>query len=109
MSKSPPPLPFLLTDRSNDLTFHTGHGSQRASVGSKLGMHILGLIIALLLARQIYLTITVGKIQDEGVWYPLAALTELIAVFLFSAPGLVPDKKDLIETHDKDPDSTSMN
>ena len=77
-------------------------------------MHVLGLIIVLLLTRQIYLTITVTKIQDEGVWYPLAALTELIAVCLFSVPGLVPNKKGTVEkgtveTHDKDPEATLTN
>jgi hypothetical protein len=88
-------------------------GSQRASVGTTHGMHVLGLIIALLLVREIYLTITVGKIPNEAVWYPLAALTEIIAVFLFSVPGLVPDKHDMIASQqgqyvNKDPEATAM-
>jgi hypothetical protein len=90
---------------------HADHGSQRASVGTKHGIHVLGVIIALLLIREIYLTITVGKIPDEAVWYPLAALTELIAVFLFSIPGLVPEQREVVETQNqyaKNPESTAM-
>ena len=74
-------------------------------------MHVLALIIIFLLVRQIYLTITVGKQQSEGVWYPLAALTELIAVFLFITPGLVPDKRDMMalqNQYEKDPETTEM-
>lgn len=86
------------------------HGPERGSFGTSHGMHILALIIILLLIREIYLTITVGKKQSEGVWYPLAALTELIAVFLFATPGLVPDKSDMIALNqfEKDPDTTEM-
>jgi hypothetical protein len=64
-----------------------------------------------LLIREIYLTITVGKIVHEAAWYPLAALTELIAVFLFAVPGLVPDKREMKEAQgqlDKDTDATPM-
>lgn len=74
-------------------------------------MHVLAVIISLLLMREIYLTITVGKKQIEAEWYPLAALTEIIAVFLFNVPGLVPDKKDVIATqqqYEKDPEATEM-
>ena len=76
------------------------------------GMRFLLLIVAFLLVREIYLTITVGKIPDEAVWYPLAALTELIAVFLFSVPGLVPEKKDMVATQNrsdnKNPEGTML-
>ena len=89
------------------------HGSQRASVGTKHGMHVLGLIIGFLLIREIYLVIIVGKIPNEAVWYPLAALTELLAVSLYIVPGLVPDKRAMVagstnDQYDKAPDSTPM-
>jgi hypothetical protein len=88
------------------------HGSQRASVGSSHGIHVLFVIIVLLLIREIYLTITVGKTLKEAEWYPLAALTELLAVFLFSVPGLVPNKRDVMATQqqqlEKDPEATEL-
>ena len=75
-------------------------------------MHVLGLIIVFLLVREVYLTVTVGKVPDEAVWYPLAALTELLAVFLFAVPGLVPNKKDVMDAQqgqlDKNPESNAM-
>jgi len=89
----------------------TSNDSQRASVGTTYGINFLGSIIGLLLAREIFLTITVGKIVDEGAWYPLAALTELIAVFFFAVPGLVPDKREMMAAQgqlDKDNDATPM-
>ena len=60
-------------------------------------MHVLGLIIVLLLIRQIYIVATVNRVPHEAVWYPLAALTELLAVFLFAVSGLVPNKKDVLD------------
>lgn len=74
-------------------------------------MHVLAVIIILLLIREIYLTITVGKKQIEAEWYPLAALTEVLVVFLYNVPGLVPDKKDVIATqkqYEKDPEATEL-
>jgi hypothetical protein len=75
-------------------------------------MLFLGLVVALLLVREIFLTVTVGKVPSEGVWYPLAALTELLVVFLFGVPGLVPDKRDVVATQrgqfEKDPETTEM-
>lgn len=87
------------------------HGLERGSVGTTHGMHVLAAIIVFLLIRQVYLTVTVGKMQNENVWYPLAALTELLAVLLFVTPGLVPDKKDVMaqqNQYEKDPETTEM-
>jgi len=87
---------------------------QRTSFGATYGMYILCLIVIFLLIREIYLTIsTLNNVshQDEAVWYPLAALPELLAVFLFAVPGLVPDKRDLVTyAHgpQKDPESTEL-
>lgn len=77
-------------------------------------MYILCLIVIFLLIREIYLTIsTLNNVshQDEAVWYPLAALPELLAVFLFAVPGLVPDKRDLVayaHGSQKNPESTEL-
>lgn len=76
-------------------------------------MYILCLIVIFLFIREIYLTITTvnNSRQDEAVWYPLAALPELLAVFLFAVPGLVPDKRELIahaRGHEKDPETTEL-
>lgn len=59
-------------------------------------MYTLCIIVILLLIREIYLTATINKIQSEGSWYPLAALPELLAVFLFAVPNLVPDKREFV-------------
>ncbi|KAF9644902.1 hypothetical protein BDM02DRAFT_3149699 [Thelephora ganbajun] len=78
---------------------------QGTSFGTTYGMYILCLIVIFLLIREIYLTATISSIsrQNEAVWYPLAALPELLAVFLFAVPGLVPEKKDLIaRAHDQE-------
>jgi len=83
---------FLIRSGSSGSGYH----SQGASIGSKNGLHILAFVIILLLVREVYLTITVGKKQVEAVWYPLAALTELIAVLSFAIPGLVPEKRDMV-------------
>jgi hypothetical protein len=85
-----------------------GRGSQRASVGTTHGIHILAIVILLLVVREVYLTITVGKIQHEPVWYPLAALTELIAVCFFSVPGLVPQKGEQDDYINNKTDETLM-
>jgi len=84
---------------------------RRGSVppGAAHGGYILCLVVILLLVREIYLTATIGNIsrQNEPVWYPLAALPELIAVFLFAVPGLVPEKRDLV-AREKDFETTEM-
>lgn len=39
------------------------------------------------------MTVTIGDVikqNNEAFWYPLIALPELLAVFLFTTPGLVP-------------------
>lgn len=95
--------PPLLHDQR--LTLHTASAS---SIGTSHGIHFLGLIITLLLIREIFLTVEIGKIPSEGLWYPFAALTELLAVFFFVTPGLVPEKRDLVATRnqfDKNPDT----
>lgn len=77
-------------------------------------MRVLCLIVIFLLIREIYLTtVTISTVshQNEAAWYPLAALPELLAVFLFAVPGLVPEKRELIaraHEHEKDPEATEL-
>jgi len=77
-------------------------------------MYILCLIVGFLLIREIYLTATISNIshQNEAAWYPLAALPELLAVFLFAVPDLVPQKRDLVARaqngRGKDPEATGL-
>jgi len=84
---------------------------QNTSFGATYGMYILCLIVIMLLIREIFLTATINNIshQHESVWYPLAALPELLAVLLFAVPGLVPQKKDLVAySREKNPESTEL-
>ncbi|EGN96331.1 hypothetical protein SERLA73DRAFT_186027 [Serpula lacrymans var. lacrymans S7.3] len=69
-----------------------------AGFGSTHGMYILAVISLLLVAREAFFTATsndLTKQDNEDLWYPLSALTELIAVVLFAAPGLVPSRAEL--------------
>jgi len=52
-----------------------------------------------LLIRGLYIAFTTFRPdinQTEVAWYLLAATPEILAVFLFVVPGLVPRKKDLV-------------
>ncbi|KAH7911097.1 hypothetical protein BJ138DRAFT_1172727 [Hygrophoropsis aurantiaca] len=74
------------------------HKVSNGSFGAAYGIHILCLISLLLLAREAFFTATSNntvKQGDENLWYPLSALTELVAVILFAAPGLVPSRDEL--------------
>ena len=67
-------------------------------------MYIPCLIAILLLIRGIYHTVStsIDALQSKAVWYSLAALPELLAVFLFAVSGLVPEKKDLVSRAHED-------
>jgi hypothetical protein len=55
--------------------------------------YVLFVIALLLLTREVYIAISSGEctvLCGERLWYPLAALTEVIAVCLFATLGLVP-------------------
>jgi len=57
------------------------------------------MMIILLLIRGIYVTFTTFRpdsLQTNAEWYSLAAAPELLAVFLFVVPSLVPRKEDLV-------------
>ncbi|KIJ14093.1 hypothetical protein PAXINDRAFT_13013 [Paxillus involutus ATCC 200175] len=74
------------------------HKVSNGAFGATHGIHILCLISLLLLGREAFFVATandLAKQNDENWWYPLAALTELVAVVMFSAPGLVPSRDEL--------------
>ncbi|KAF9246373.1 hypothetical protein BU15DRAFT_39833 [Melanogaster broomeanus] len=74
---------------------YRGPGEQ---IGSTYGIYVLMAISLLLVAREAFFAATVDNTTQqnkEAIWYPLAAVTELIAVSLFATPGLVPVRSDI--------------
>ncbi|KAG5636340.1 hypothetical protein H0H81_008362 [Sphagnurus paluster] len=68
------------------------------SLGQQYGAYILCMIAALLIVREAFSTVTVfdhAKQYNERLWYPLYALPELLAVILYTTPGLVPPQSEL--------------
>ena len=77
---------------------------ENQSFGMKYGIYILYIISLLLLVRESFSMATVSntfKQNNEHFWYPLVALPEILAVILFSTPGLVPHRSDLQGNTDK--------
>ncbi|KAI6045582.1 hypothetical protein EDC04DRAFT_2558981 [Pisolithus marmoratus] len=75
-----------------------GYRSATHSPGGKYGIYLLIVISLLLVAREAFFAATINKTaaqENEHLWYPLAALTELIAVGLFMIPGLVPARSEI--------------
>ncbi|KZT72458.1 hypothetical protein DAEQUDRAFT_705625 [Daedalea quercina L-15889] len=73
-------------------------GRGPARVGGTYGIFFLLIIAALLLAREAFYGATTHKSAqqtNEHLWYPLSAMTELIAVILFAVPGLIPAQDEL--------------
>jgi hypothetical protein len=69
------------------------HGSAN-QIGSRYGIYFLLVMSLLLVAREAFFTATATNTtqqNNEKLWYPLAVVTEFLAVVLFAAPGLVPD------------------
>jgi hypothetical protein len=70
-------------------------GTATAPIGAKHHWLIMLTIAALLLARMLYFASTahsrkLNKQRNEHIWWPLAALTELLVVLLMLTPGLIP-------------------
>jgi len=74
-------------------TSGTGKYAKRSTFGDQHGHHVLLIISAVLLIREVYLLGTVNnksKQADEKLFYILEAVPELIAICLFTIPGLIP-------------------
>jgi hypothetical protein len=70
------------------------------SIGVRYGNYILLMISLLLVVREAFATATVkntAKQDNEHFWYPFLAITEILAVSLFTAPGLVPRQDEVPE------------
>ncbi|KAF8061793.1 hypothetical protein FPV67DRAFT_296475 [Lyophyllum atratum] len=68
------------------------------TLGHRYGAYILCVIALLLLVHEVFTTATVGnyaKQYNEHFWYPLYALPEIVAVFLYATPDLVPPRSEL--------------
>jgi len=71
-----------------------GYRGATRQIGSTFGIYFLLVISILLVVREAFFTATAGNTTEqnkEALWYPLAAVTEFIAVALYAIPGLVPD------------------
>jgi len=80
---------FIISEAMNNHMYRRGN----ESFGLVHGAKILGLIAALLLAREVFMLATINNVakeEREAYWYPLAATTELLVVCLFLTPDLVP-------------------
>ncbi|KZT72459.1 hypothetical protein DAEQUDRAFT_763158 [Daedalea quercina L-15889] len=76
----------------------TRQGNGLTHVGGTYGVFVLLAIAVLLLAREAFYGATVANTAqqtNEHLWYPLSAMTELLAVMLFAVPGLVPARDEL--------------
>ncbi|KAI6150623.1 hypothetical protein BKA82DRAFT_993072 [Pisolithus tinctorius] len=73
-----------------------GYSSVTRGPGGKYGVYLLIVVALLLVAREAFFAATINKQTiQESLWYPLAALTELLAVSLFTIPGLVPARSEI--------------
>jgi len=75
-----------------------GYGHSADGFGATHGIFVLMAISLLLVAREAFFTATAHNTTEqnkEAIWYPLAALTELLAVMLFTSPGLVPSRSEI--------------
>ncbi|GJE97294.1 hypothetical protein PsYK624_135100 [Phanerochaete sordida] len=77
-----------------------GHTAPGAPLGRRHRVVVLLGIALPCLAREAFYAATQKDLaqQDNArLWYPLSALTELLAVALFAVPGLVPSRREIAE------------
>lgn len=75
-----------------------GYRSATHSPGGKYGIYLLIAVSLLLVAREAFFAATISNLTAQGnehLWYPFAALTELLAVGIFTVPGLVPARSEI--------------
>ncbi|EKM53588.1 uncharacterized protein PHACADRAFT_163896 [Phanerochaete carnosa HHB-10118-sp] len=81
-----------------------GPTNHDAPVGRRYRIFVLLAIAFLCLAREAFYAATANDVvrQDNPrLWYPLSALTELLAVLLFAVPGLVPSRREITEADEQ--------
>ena len=72
--------------------------SKDQKFGRRHATLILLLISLSLLVREVFTAVTVSNPRTQNTehfWYPLLAIPEIVAVILYSAPGLVPSREEL--------------
>ncbi|KAE9406822.1 hypothetical protein BT96DRAFT_987091 [Gymnopus androsaceus JB14] len=82
------------------LLIKTEHDDKRSlkytssTFGARHASVVFGAISLLLLIRGVFSLATVGntKANNEHFWYPLVAVPEILCVFLYLIPGVVPPK-----------------
>lgn len=75
-----------------------GYRTSNGTIGARYGAYILSVISLLLVLREAFFVGTSNNTTEqnkEALWYPLAAVTEFLAVCLFAVPGLVPARSEL--------------
>ncbi len=80
---------------TSSIIFHTEQGMPPATPFRKTyKTYIPCLILILLLIHEIYSIVSINlHIYNKALWWSLWALPELLAVFLFTVPDLVPKRK----------------
>ena len=116
LGKSFPPLPPLSihgspTTQRPILYIGRDLPSGKSSKGTGV-IYIPCLIVILVLIHGIYRTVSISDNvrQNDAIRYTLGALPELLAVFLFAIPGLVPEEGNQAprpHEHGKDPEAGS--
>jgi uncharacterized membrane protein AbrB (regulator of aidB expression) len=69
------------------------------SVGYTHGIRILLVAGLILVVREVFYAATMNNIakqEEEKLFYPFSAGTELVVVLMFAIPGLVPPKQRLV-------------
>lgn len=96
--RAAPCKPILPPDFPKILTVFEDEKSYGSSLGQLHGMKILLFTGLFLAVREAFYAVTLNNIprqQEEKLFYPFAAGTELIAVLTFLIPGIVPPKHEL--------------
>ncbi|KAF9499989.1 hypothetical protein BDN71DRAFT_1409889 [Pleurotus eryngii] len=77
---------------------HEAYGDSNTRLKATHGNWVLCIISILLLIREAYSVMAIARQSlqtKEALWYPLLALPEILAVFLYATPGLVPSRSQL--------------
>jgi len=91
----PSPLPICRSPATQRPIFRTERGtSDGESPRTTYVTYIPCLVVVFLLVREVYLIVRTTTIipQSKVVWHLFAAVPELLAVFCFAVPSLVPQK-----------------
>jgi hypothetical protein len=102
-------IPCILTVLANET--RVDPGARDGPFGARHGIFLLAPIMICLLIREAFATATIKNSAQSGkeaLWYPLSALPEILAVVLFTAPGLVPSKAELVERTERPTSGTPL-